>query len=154
MPFTKGHKLSKGRPKGSKNILPLIKDKVLAKLYSRIKELDTVDIEELLSFARNIMPKDVSIKVAPDIQYITNTPSHMLDGEVPKIIDVTQEETKKITQEEISQSNLNKSLSMTIDNNNSNYSSNDNDNSNSSNDISMTTSNSNNISETNNDKQD
>ena len=79
MPFVKGHRLSvgKGRPFKSKNILPDIRDKVLNVLKHRLnadKELSSVSTEELLQFARSIMPKDVTITANPSVTYISNVP--------------------------------------------------------------------------------
>ncbi len=90
MPFQVGHeyikpKVKGGRPKGSKNLLPLIRDKVLYALEKRLsgkKALRKISTEDLLKFAQSIMPKDLSIRVAPDFQYISNTPR-------PTAIDVT-----------------------------------------------------------------
>jgi len=84
MPFEVGHDYIKpkvmikgGRPKGSKNLLPLIRDKVLYALDKRIsgkKALKNIPTEDLLRFAQSIMPKDLSIRVTPNIQYISHTP--------------------------------------------------------------------------------
>ena len=75
LPFEKGNKL--GRKKGTKNLLPLIRERVLKALDRRIaidKTLASIETADLLKFAQSIMPKDISIKVAPDIQYISSTP--------------------------------------------------------------------------------
>ena len=94
MPFTAGHTISKGigRPKGSKNILPIIREKVLNKLHYRIKELDKIAVEELLSFAKAIMPKDVTLNVVPNISYISSCPR---PAETIDTVGHTVEETPK-----------------------------------------------------------
>ncbi len=92
MPFEVGHRPIKpkpstiiGRPKKSKNLLPVIRDKVLQTLEYRLnikKELKHIPTNELLKFAQSIMPKDLSLRIAPVIHYISNTPR-------PQVIDVT-----------------------------------------------------------------
>tara|TARA_Y100000310_G_scaffold341811_1_gene442247 strand:- start:3219 stop:3650 length:432 start_codon:yes stop_codon:yes gene_type:complete len=81
MTFKKGEiNNPKGRPKGSKNKLTDVKDKLVEILNARIgltagpHALSEVSTESLIRFASTIMPKDMSIKVAPDITYISNTP--------------------------------------------------------------------------------
>jgi len=74
-----------GRPKKSKHLLPVIRDKVLNCLNKRLnsnKALKKIPTEDLLKFAQSIMPKDLSIRLTPDIRYISNTPR-------PQTIDVT-----------------------------------------------------------------
>lgn len=76
MPFKKGNQEFKKRV-SKKNLLPLIRERVLKALDKRLvidKELRTVNTVDLLKFAQSIMPKDLSIRVTPDIQYISNTP--------------------------------------------------------------------------------
>ena len=120
MPFQKGNTLGKiGRPKNSKNILPIIRQKILTKLHKRIAELDSVAIEELLSFARQIMPKDISVKHTADIQYISNTPRpESIIDVTPKRIAIDKKEEREETKSSMSSnnsSNDNDSLN-TIDN--------------------------------------
>ena len=71
--FQKGNQAAKGRV-SRKNLLPIIRDKVLRSLNARISELETVDVEELLAFARTIMPKDINMNASPSITFITNCP--------------------------------------------------------------------------------
>ena len=73
MPFQKGNQCAKSRLT-KKNLLPVIREKVLRSLNRRISELDTVDVKELLAFARTIMPKDVSLSLNVPTQYISHTP--------------------------------------------------------------------------------
>jgi len=93
MTFQKGHKLATGRPKGSKNVLPIIREKVLNKLHKRINELDGVKVEELLDFAKSVMPKDLSIRIAPDVQYLSNTPRPEVEV-IPEPVEVKLIEAK------------------------------------------------------------
>lgn len=79
MPFQKGHNLSQGRPKGAKNTLPKIRDKLFSILLTRIKDdkkLEGVDTATLIKFASACLPKDMSLSVNrdPNITYISNVP--------------------------------------------------------------------------------
>jgi hypothetical protein len=79
MPFEKGHNLSrgKGRPKGSKNSLESIRRRVLYMLEHRLRDKNietSIKTEDLLRFAQSLIPKDVSLKVIPNIEYHSNTP--------------------------------------------------------------------------------
>ena len=63
MPFVKGDKRinRKGRDKGSKNQLTLVKDRIVSILNNRLSkraELDAIDTNTLIRFAGTIMPKD------------------------------------------------------------------------------------------------
>lgn len=74
MTFEKGNKFGKGRPLGSKNILPLIREKVLQLLDKRLtKGLDATD-EALLRFAQSVMPKETRLSIKPDIEFISSVP--------------------------------------------------------------------------------
>jgi hypothetical protein len=77
--FEKGNKLSQGRPKGAKNTLPLIRDKLFAILLQRIKndkKLESVDTATLVKFVASSLPKDMSLAISkdPTITYISNVP--------------------------------------------------------------------------------
>ncbi len=79
MPFVKGDKRINyaGRPKGSKNKLTIVKDnlvKILSKRLQDPKELAKIDIKDLIRFVGSIVPKDMHLKVAPDVRYISQTP--------------------------------------------------------------------------------
>ena len=71
MVFTKGNTYG-GRPKGSKNKWTQYKDKLLKELSRRdIRGLST---EDLLKAYVALSPKDHSLKVIPDITYVSNVP--------------------------------------------------------------------------------
>jgi hypothetical protein len=77
--FEKGNKLAQGRPKGSKNTLPIIRDKLFRILLRRItsdKDLEGVDTATLIKFASACLPKDMSLAISkdPTITYISNVP--------------------------------------------------------------------------------
>ena len=79
MPFTKGDKNihRTGRPKKSKNLLPIIREKVLQAIDKRIsgnKALRDVPMADLLRAAVSLMPKDLTVTAKRDITYISNTP--------------------------------------------------------------------------------
>ena len=79
MPFAPGNKLSQGRPKSSKNTLPIIRDKLFRILLRRItsnKDLESVDTATLIKFASACLPKDMSLAISkdPTITYISNVP--------------------------------------------------------------------------------
>ena len=79
MPFQPGHHLATGRPKGSKNQLPRIRDKLFNLLLRRLardRELESVDTSTLIKFCSACLPKDMSLSVnrQPDITYISNVP--------------------------------------------------------------------------------
>ena len=90
MPFVKGHTIrSGGRPKGSKNTLPIIRDKLFRILLRRItheKDLETVDTATLIKFASACLPKDMTLAVQrpTDITYVSNTPR----PEIPETLQV------------------------------------------------------------------
>ena len=72
-----------GRKKGSKNKLTLVKDRLVKILNEKLadpKVLDQIDINTLIRFTGTILPKEQSIRVAPDIQYITHTPRPEITG--------------------------------------------------------------------------
>jgi len=77
--FTPGHKLATGRPKGAKNTLPIIRDKLFRILLRRItsdKDLEGVDTATLIKFASACLPKDMSLAISkdPNIIYVSNVP--------------------------------------------------------------------------------
>lgn len=77
--FKPGNKYGKGRPKSSKNNLPIIRDRLFRILLQRIvkdKDLDSVSTETLIKFAASVLPKDLSLSVLkdPQITYISNVP--------------------------------------------------------------------------------
>ena len=77
--FEKGNKLGSGRPKGAKNTLPIIRDKLFRILLRRItsdKDLEGVDTATLIKFASACLPKDMSLSVNrdPSFTYISQTP--------------------------------------------------------------------------------
>lgn len=77
-----------GRPKGSKNLLPIIRERVLQALERRIsadKTLKDVSSADLIRFVSGIMPKDLSLRVsATPIQYISATPRPIdIQSEIP-----------------------------------------------------------------------
>ena len=68
-----------GRPKGAKNTLPIIRDKLFRILLRRItsdKDLEAVDTATLIKFASACLPKDMSLAITKDpvINYISNVP--------------------------------------------------------------------------------
>jgi len=93
MPFAPGNKLSQGRPKGAKNTLPIIRDKLFRILLRRItseKDLESVDTTTLIKFAAACLPKDMSLNVSRDpvITYISNVPRpEVINEYVPKKIE-------------------------------------------------------------------
>jgi hypothetical protein len=72
--FKKGNKYGKGRPKGSKNLLPAIRDITLQTLYKRRKELERIGIDHLLRFAQGVMPKEVKNTGDTSVTYISTIP--------------------------------------------------------------------------------
>jgi hypothetical protein len=85
MPFTKGHKLSKGRKTGSRNKSTLIREakEVIAKeglldeLNGRLdddKQRSSISIESLVQFAGKVMPKVHNISA----DYNFNLVSHVI----------------------------------------------------------------------------
>ena len=84
--FQKGNKLGSGRPKGAKNTLPIIRDKLFRILLRRItsdKDLEGVDTATLIKFASACLPKDMSLAITKDpvITYISNVPRPELNNE-------------------------------------------------------------------------
>ena len=79
--FCAGNTLGRsgGRPKGAKNTLPIIRDKLFRILLRRItseKDLESVDTATLIKFASACLPKDMSLAITKDpvITYISNVP--------------------------------------------------------------------------------
>lgn len=84
--FQKGHK--NGGRHTTKNLLPIIREKALRVLNKRLaiaKELNDLPTVDLLRFASNIMPKDLSLRVSPDVQYVSQTPRPELEAKVLEI---------------------------------------------------------------------
>jgi hypothetical protein len=80
-----------GRPKGAKNTLPIIRDKLFRILLRRItreKDLETVDTATLIKFASACLPKDMTLAVQrpAEINYISNVPRPEVDNECVPII--------------------------------------------------------------------
>jgi len=77
MPFAKGNQLAKNRV-SSKNLLPLIRERVLKATNKRITAdnmLSKVSDVDLLKFAQSIMPKDINVDInKTHVVYISNTP--------------------------------------------------------------------------------
>jgi hypothetical protein len=63
-----------GRPKGAKNILPKIRDRVFKEVYRR--DLKVVSTETLLKFVAATLPKDMTLALSKptEITYVSNTP--------------------------------------------------------------------------------
>jgi len=79
--FQPGNTIGKkgGRPKGAKNILPRIRDRVFHEVYKRsLKEVST---ETLLKFVAASLPKDMTLALSkpPEINYISNVPRPELE---------------------------------------------------------------------------
>lgn len=77
--FKPGNQYGKGRPRGSKNTLPAIRDRLFRILLHRIvkdKDLDSVTTETLIKFASACLPKDMTLAVnkPPEINYFSNVP--------------------------------------------------------------------------------
>ena len=93
MPFQKGNQLAKNRT-STKNLLPVIRQRVLRTLNKRLtidrtlKDIPTVD---LLKFAQSIMPKDVNIQVAPNIEYISQCPRPTLSTTIDDVKAITSD---------------------------------------------------------------
>jgi hypothetical protein len=90
MPFKPGQEAGPGRPKGSKNTLPIIRDKLFRILLRRItsnKDLESVDTATLIKFASACLPKDMSLAISkdPTITYISNVPRPDLINEYQPI---------------------------------------------------------------------
>jgi hypothetical protein len=86
MPFKPGYAGGPGRPKGSKNTLPIIRDKLFRILLRRItseRDLESVDTTTLIKFAAACLPKDMSLSVNrdPQITYISNVPRPEVNNE-------------------------------------------------------------------------
>lgn len=95
MRFEKGNNYGKGRPKGTKNLLPEVRQRVLQALQKRIsadKALTDVSTEVLIRFLASIAPKEIGVSVTPQITYISNTPRpYSLPGsEEPKQLEDRQ----------------------------------------------------------------
>ncbi len=97
MPFQKGNTLATGRPKKSKNRLPKIRDRILHVLNKRLldpRELAKLETRDLIRFASSILPKDMNIKVAPDITYVSQTPRpESLIGTIPNETKLLSDDT-------------------------------------------------------------
>jgi hypothetical protein len=91
--FEKGNKYGTGRPKGARNTLPIIRDKLFRILLRRItseKDLESVDTTTLIKFAAACLPKDMSLSVNrdPNITYISNVPRpEQINGYIPEKIE-------------------------------------------------------------------
>ncbi len=76
MVFQKGNTLG-GRPKGSKNKLTEMKDKIVQALSYRFmndEHISDVTTSELVKFVQAISPKELGVRVGRDLTYITETP--------------------------------------------------------------------------------
>ena len=77
MPFTVGHQLATGRPKGSKNQLTLAKDRIVKYAAKCVKDstfMEKIPPADFLRFIASITPKDLKIHI-PNISYHSNVPS-------------------------------------------------------------------------------
>jgi|TARA_Y100000310_G_scaffold45644_1_gene42555 hypothetical protein len=75
MTFVKGQSGNPaGKKKGTKNKFTEFKQLLTQALYSRQEELRHVDFEQLLHAWVRLMPRDMSLKVEPNIKYISNVP--------------------------------------------------------------------------------
>lgn len=77
--FMPGNKLGTGRPKGAKNQLPIIRDRVFNILSKRLvqkEEVGKISTEALLKFASGCLPKDMTLSLnkPPEINYISMVP--------------------------------------------------------------------------------
>ena len=105
MPFKPGQEAGPGRPKGSKNTLPIIRDKLFRILLRRItsnKDLESVDTATLIKFASACLPKDMSLAISkdPTITYISNVPRpDMQNNDLQqKSVDVIDVSVPQVTQ--------------------------------------------------------
>jgi len=84
MPFMKGNTYGRGRPKGSKNTAPVIRDRLCRILLRRIvrdKDLESVSTSELIRFLSSVLPRDVSLtREDRNIVYVSNVPRPEIDN--------------------------------------------------------------------------
>jgi len=81
--FKKGNKYGAGQPPSSKKQMEFIRRRILRVVRRRImheKDLATVSTTDLLKFVSTIMPKDYSLAVKPELNYISSVPR---DEELP-----------------------------------------------------------------------
>ena len=84
--FKKGNKYGAGQPLSSKKQMEFIRRRILRVVRRRImheKDLSTVSTTDLLKFVSTIMPKDYSLAVKPELNYVSNIPREELP-EAPK----------------------------------------------------------------------
>jgi len=84
MPFKKGDTRinREGRPKGSKNKLTLVKDKIVAIANKKLNDPNVIKElsgRDLVRFIASIAPKDIGIDVTPTIQFITRAARPKMD---------------------------------------------------------------------------
>ncbi len=82
MPFTKGHKLSTGRPKGSKNVETLAKEERRAIFEEEVSQIWRDKIKEL----RPEYIADQFMGKAPDLLDITTKGESLNDARLDEII--------------------------------------------------------------------
>lgn len=74
-----------GRPKSSKNILPLIRQLILTEINSRWKvkkHIKGLSDELLAKLYMAMLPKDINVTPKQDVMYISQTPRPELGGPV------------------------------------------------------------------------
>jgi len=99
---TKGRILkgSSGRPKGAKNKLTRAKDNLIKLLNKKLKEKnvrDKVDLNTLIRFAATIMPKETSLRIAPDIEYLSQITEPQEQGEIKESGECKEEGANTLT---------------------------------------------------------
>lgn len=76
MPFTNGHQLATGRPKGSKNKLTQAKDNIISYASKMLKSKDfmeRVPPADFIRFIASITPKDLKVHL-PNLRYVNRIP--------------------------------------------------------------------------------
>ena len=98
MPFVKGDTRINyaGRPKGSLNKDTKLRQEIEDAIRGRLKELKTMPIKDLTKIWASLQPKDMSLSVKPDVEFISNVPRPMIDSSTQGVIDATPDEDKLI----------------------------------------------------------
>jgi len=86
--FKKGNKFGKGQPQSARKQMEIIRRRILMVVRRRLyheKDLSTVSTTDLIKFLGTIMPKDYSLAVKPEVNYISNVPREELPDVTPTI---------------------------------------------------------------------
>lgn len=89
-----------GRPKGALNKATELRQEIEDAIRHRLKEMKSMPIKDLVKVWATLQPKDIGIRVKPDIEFVSHVPRPQIEQDKPPTPpeeNKSPEEDKKIS---------------------------------------------------------